>query len=124
VGKIRHFLQNGMDLRHHVLAVDDHRRHDRRAQGGVEDGALLGDVDLRPPPPSELDVRISRIRLSVFRPESVCRERTRTSLNECARGRTERRLPAGRVDAVDLAARMAALPADAKAASELMRGYP
>ena len=35
-----------MDLRHHVLAVDDDRCSFRRAQGHVQDGPVFRDVDL------------------------------------------------------------------------------
>ena len=46
VGEVRHLVEHGVDLRHHVLAIDDDRCPFRRAQGHVQDGAVLGDVDL------------------------------------------------------------------------------
>ena len=46
VGEGRHLVEHGVDLGHDVLAVDDDRRALRRAQRHVQDGAVLGDVDL------------------------------------------------------------------------------
>ncbi len=46
VGEVRHLVEHGVDLGHHVLAVDDDRCPSRRAQGHVQHGAVLGDVDL------------------------------------------------------------------------------
>ena len=49
VGKIRHLVEHGVDLRHHVLAIDDDGCASRRAQGHVQDGAVFRDVDLLAP---------------------------------------------------------------------------
>ena len=46
VGEIRHPVEHGVNLGHHILAVDHDGRSLRRAQGHVQDRALLGDVDL------------------------------------------------------------------------------
>ena len=46
VGEVGHLVEHGMHLRHDVLAVHDDRCASRRAQGDVQDGAVLGDVDL------------------------------------------------------------------------------
>ena len=46
VREVGHLVEHGMDLRHDVLAVDDDRAPVGRAQGDVQDGPLLGDVDL------------------------------------------------------------------------------
>ena len=46
VAEIRHAIQHRVYLGHDVLAVDDNRRTAGRAQGDVERGALLGEVDL------------------------------------------------------------------------------
>ena len=45
-GEAQHLLPRADDLGHHVLAVDQNRLAGEIAQGGVQDGALLGDVDL------------------------------------------------------------------------------
>ena len=49
VGEISHLVEHGVDLRHHVLAIDDDRCASRRAQGHVQDGAVFRDVDLLAP---------------------------------------------------------------------------
>ena len=49
VGEVGHLVEHGVDLGHHVLAVDDDRRALGRAQRHVQDGAVLGDVDLLAP---------------------------------------------------------------------------
>ena len=46
VGEIRHPVEHGVDLGHHVLAVDDDRCVLGCAQGDVQDGSVLRDVDL------------------------------------------------------------------------------
>ena len=46
IGKVRHPVEHGMNLRHDVLAVDQDRRAARCAQRHVEHGAFLRDVDL------------------------------------------------------------------------------
>ena len=46
IGEIRHLVQNGMDLGHHILAVVDDGSAPRRAQGDVKHRALLRGVDL------------------------------------------------------------------------------
>ena len=46
ISEIRHPVQHGMDLGHHILAVDEDRGAARRAQGHMQHGALLRDVDL------------------------------------------------------------------------------
>ena len=45
-GEARHPLEHGVHLGHDVLAVDQDRLALGRAQGDVQDGAVLGDVDL------------------------------------------------------------------------------
>ena len=42
----QHLFPCADDLGHHVLAVDENRLAGEIAQGGVQDGALLGDIDL------------------------------------------------------------------------------
>ena len=49
VGEIGHLVQNGVNLGHHVLAVDDDGRRTRRAQGHVQNGTVLREVDLVTP---------------------------------------------------------------------------
>ena len=49
IGKIRHLVEHGVDLRHHVLAIDDDGCSSRRAQGHVQDSAVFRDVDLLAP---------------------------------------------------------------------------
>jgi len=44
--KIRHPVEDGANLWHDVLAVDDDRCTGRRAQGGVQDCAVFSDIDL------------------------------------------------------------------------------
>ena len=46
LAKSGHLVEDGVDLGHHVLAVDDDRRTSRRAQRDVQDRSLLRDVDL------------------------------------------------------------------------------
>ena len=46
VGEARHLVEHGVDLGHDVLAVDQDRLAFRGAQGDVQHGAILGDVDL------------------------------------------------------------------------------
>ena len=46
VGEVGHLVEHRMDLGHHVLAVHDDGGVPRRAQGDVQHGAILGDVDL------------------------------------------------------------------------------
>jgi len=46
VGEIGHLVEHGVDLGHHVQAVHDDRCPSARAQGNVQDGPLLRDVDL------------------------------------------------------------------------------
>ncbi len=46
VREVGHLVEHGVDLRHDVLAVHDDRRAARGAQGHVQDGAVLRDVDL------------------------------------------------------------------------------
>ena len=46
IGKIRHLVQNGMNLGHHILAVVEDGSAARRAQGDMKHCALLGRVDL------------------------------------------------------------------------------
>ncbi len=45
-GEAQHLFPHPDDLGHHVLAVDENRLAIEIAQGGVQDGALLGGVDL------------------------------------------------------------------------------
>ena len=49
LAEVRHLVEHGVDLGHHVLAVDDDRGAARRAQGHVQDGAVFRDVDLVTP---------------------------------------------------------------------------
>jgi hypothetical protein len=49
IGKISHLIEHGVDLRHHVLAIDDDGCPSRRAQGHVQDGTVFRDVDLLAP---------------------------------------------------------------------------
>ncbi len=49
VGEVGHLVEHGMHLGHHVLAVHDDGLPLGGAQGHVQDGPLLGDVDLLPP---------------------------------------------------------------------------
>ena len=49
VGEIGHLVQHGVNLGHDVLAVNDDRRRSRRAQGHVQNGTVLRDVDLVTP---------------------------------------------------------------------------
>ncbi len=44
-GEIRHLVQHGMDLGHHVFAVHDNPRIPRRTQSHVQDGAVFGEID-------------------------------------------------------------------------------
>ena len=46
VGEGRHRVEHGVDVGHDVLAVDHDRRAARGAQGDVQHGPVLGDVDL------------------------------------------------------------------------------
>ncbi len=41
----QHLFAHADDLGHHVLAVDENRLAGEIAQGGMQDGAVLGDVD-------------------------------------------------------------------------------
>src|SRR5690606_4199650 len=43
---IFHLLQHGIDFRHHILSVQQHRLIGAVAERGVEHGALFGGVDL------------------------------------------------------------------------------
>ena len=49
VGEVRHLVEHGVDLGHHVLAVHDDGGARGRAQGHVQDGPVLRDVDLLAP---------------------------------------------------------------------------
>jgi hypothetical protein len=49
VGEVGHLVEHGVHLGHHVLAVHDNGCPPRGAQGHVQDGTLLRDVDLLPP---------------------------------------------------------------------------
>ena len=48
VGELGHLVEHRVDLGHDVHAVHDDRRPLRSAQGDVQDGTLLRDVDLLP----------------------------------------------------------------------------
>ena len=57
--EIAHAVEHAMDVRDHILAVDDDRRRGRRAQRHMKDRAILGDVDLvaaehRVDPPAQI----------------------------------------------------------------------
>ncbi len=49
VAEVGHLVEHGMHLRHHIHAVHHDGLRLRGAQGSVQDGALLGDVDLVAP---------------------------------------------------------------------------
>src|SRR6202040_3911076 len=49
VREVRHRVENAVDLRHHVLAVDDDRCTARGAQGDMEDGTVFRHVELVSP---------------------------------------------------------------------------
>ena len=49
VGEIRHLVEHGVDLRHHVLAINNNRCASRRAQGDMQDGAVFRCVDFLAP---------------------------------------------------------------------------
>jgi hypothetical protein len=49
IGKIRHLIEHGVNLGHHILAIDDDRCSSRRAQSHVQDRAVFRDVDLFAP---------------------------------------------------------------------------
>ena len=49
VGKVGHLIEDGMHLRHHVLAVHNNGLPFGGAQGHVQNGPLLGNIDLLPP---------------------------------------------------------------------------
>ena len=49
VAEVRHLVEHGVHLGHHVLAVDDDGGAARRAQGHVQDRAIFRDVDLLTP---------------------------------------------------------------------------
>ena len=49
VGKLRHLVQHGVDLGHHVVAVHYDGGAFRGAQGDVQHGSLFGEVDLFSP---------------------------------------------------------------------------
>ena len=46
IGELGHLVQHGVNFRHDVLAIDEDLRVTRRAQGHVQHGAVLGEVDL------------------------------------------------------------------------------
>ena len=48
-GKVSHLVQHGVDPGHHVLAVHDDDCSLRGAQGDVQDGSFLREVDLFSP---------------------------------------------------------------------------
>ena len=48
VGEVGHLVEHGMDLGHNVLAVHNDGGVLGRSQGDVQDGAVLGEVDLVP----------------------------------------------------------------------------
>ena len=59
VAEIAHAIQHAMDVRDHIVPVDDDRRRGRRAQRHVQDRAIFGDVDLvaaehRVDPPTQI----------------------------------------------------------------------
>ena len=45
IGKLAHRRQNAVDVRHHVLAVDQHWRVRTVAQCGMKNGTVFGEVD-------------------------------------------------------------------------------
>ena len=46
IGKLGHAVENGMHLWNDINTIDFNRRRAGSAEGGVKDGAVLGDVDL------------------------------------------------------------------------------
>src|SRR5207249_2567550 len=46
VGEVGHLIEDGMHLEHDILAVECYGRTFRGAQSNVQNGALLGDIDL------------------------------------------------------------------------------
>jgi hypothetical protein len=44
--EVGHLVEHGVDIGHNVLAIDHDRCPLRRPQGHVQDGTVLGDVDL------------------------------------------------------------------------------
>ena len=46
LAEVRHLVEHGVDLRHHVLAIDHDRRSLRRAQRHMQHRAIFRDVDL------------------------------------------------------------------------------
>src|SRR5262245_31450016 len=49
VGEVGHGVEDGVDLGHDILAVDDDRDSARRAQRDVQDRSIFGHVDLVSP---------------------------------------------------------------------------
>ncbi len=49
MGEIGHLVQHGVNLRHNIFALERNGLAFGGAQGHVQDGALLGDVDLLSP---------------------------------------------------------------------------
>ncbi len=49
LAEISHLVEHGVDLRHHILAINDDRCSSRRAQGDVQDRAIFCDVDFIAP---------------------------------------------------------------------------
>ena len=77
VGEGGHLVEHGVDAGDDVFAVDDDRFAFGRAQGDVQDGAVLGDVDLVAAEHG-VDARLAgrtprRVAISSFRVSSVMR---------------------------------------------------
>src|SRR4029077_4796992 len=49
VGEVGHFVENAVDLRDNVLAIDNDRCPSRSAQSYMQDSAVFRDVDLVAP---------------------------------------------------------------------------
>src|SRR5512132_2854188 len=49
VGEVGHLVENGVDLRDNVLAINNDRCPFRRPQRHVQNGPVFGDVDLLTP---------------------------------------------------------------------------
>ena len=79
----------GLPLRGQGFTSGSQARRVRQAESSSSSCGLVSHLRLLPTPPLGDAVTFG------YRPESVCLKRTCTSLNVCARGRTDRRRPAG-----------------------------
>src|SRR6185295_15117085 len=79
----------GLPLRGQGFTSGSQARRVRQAESSSSSCGLVSHLRLLPTPPLGDAVTFG------YRPESVCLKRTCTSLNVCARGRTDRWRPAG-----------------------------